>query len=350
MNPFLSVIIPVYNSEDYLKACLDSIISQIAQDIEIVLIDDGSEDDSLQIMNNYQKSYDFIKVYTQKNKGQGSARNKGINNSKGEYVWFVDSDDWITEGAFDSLKNALMSSPEVLIFKYKLGIQTDEEDFLFENNKGFDEKFIFSDYSSEEIFKYFLNGKIQPLCSNKVYSRTLFSGDQCRFEEGIFFEDFVHNTVTLSLSKSTKILNEELYVYAKREKSTMTSQCSDKHINSIFHALSVIKLLLKKQNKYENLKPLFVKLFWFHLTFVFFEFVSKSGHEHHAIFLSKLDDETSKLDDDFYRPVKFDHINKKIFPFATLISLMFDNNMIRTTATDISNITNAFNLPFLKQV
>ena len=94
-----SIIIPIYNSEPFLKRCLDSVMAQTFEDFQVICIDDGSTDNSFNILTKYQLKDKRIKVISQKNSGQGSARNKGIeyilNNSMSEYIYFLDSDDFI---------------------------------------------------------------------------------------------------------------------------------------------------------------------------------------------------------------------------------------------------------------
>ena len=99
----LSIIVPIYNAQNHLKKCIESIINQTEKDIEIILIDDGSTDDSLKICNEYQRKDFRINVIHQKNSGVSIARNQGIKIAKGEYIGFVDSDDWIDLDMFKRL-------------------------------------------------------------------------------------------------------------------------------------------------------------------------------------------------------------------------------------------------------
>jgi len=103
IHPKVSVIIPVYNREKYLKQCLDSVINQTLQNIEIICINDGSTDKSLEILNEYRKKDGRIKIIDQKNQGAGLARNNGLKIAKGEYIGFVDSDDWIDLNFYETL-------------------------------------------------------------------------------------------------------------------------------------------------------------------------------------------------------------------------------------------------------
>ena len=99
----ISVIIPVYNAQNSIKRALESVLSQSYQDFEIILVDDGSKDDSLQIINSFAKDYSCIRVFSQVNAGPGRARGKGIEHATGEYLFFLDADDYLPEAAFESL-------------------------------------------------------------------------------------------------------------------------------------------------------------------------------------------------------------------------------------------------------
>ena len=115
----VSVIIPVYNVEDYLKECLDSVLSQTLKDIEVICVDDCSTDDSLKILQEYANNDDRIKIIkNEKNSGQGFSRNEGIKKATGEYIGFVDSDDFIDLNLFEiSFKKAKKLDLDVLLFK-----------------------------------------------------------------------------------------------------------------------------------------------------------------------------------------------------------------------------------------
>ncbi len=106
-NKTVSVIVPVYNTEKYLKNCLDSIINQTYKDIEIILINDGSKDNSLSVLQEYEAVEKRIKVFSQENSGVSSARNKGIDLSSGEYILFIDSDDYLEPNMVEVLVNNL---------------------------------------------------------------------------------------------------------------------------------------------------------------------------------------------------------------------------------------------------
>lgn len=114
---FFSIIVPVYNAEKYIKRCIDSICSQTFADIEIIAINDGSTDDSLNILKKLSEQDSRIKVYTEANSGQVIARNTGISKTSGEYIGFVDADDYIEEGLFQAIYDEIINnSPDIVMF------------------------------------------------------------------------------------------------------------------------------------------------------------------------------------------------------------------------------------------
>lgn len=118
-NMRLSIIIPVYNAEKYIKNCLDSLLRQNVGGIEILCIDDGSTDFTAKIIKTYVEKYPFIKYYYKDNGGQSSARNYGIDKARGCYLWFVDSDDYIADNTIEQLLQYTSSVPDVLTFGIK---------------------------------------------------------------------------------------------------------------------------------------------------------------------------------------------------------------------------------------
>ena len=105
----ISIIVPVYNVNKYLGKCLDSLLAQTERDIEILLIDDGSTDDSGRICDEYSNLDQRVRVFHTKNQGVSAARNRGLSESKGDYIGFVDSDDWVEPTMYEQMLNALKS-------------------------------------------------------------------------------------------------------------------------------------------------------------------------------------------------------------------------------------------------
>jgi glycosyltransferase involved in cell wall biosynthesis len=116
----VSVIVPVYNVYEYIEKCLDSLVNQTYKNIEIILINDGSTDNSLDIIKKYQKKHENIIVINQENHGQGYARNKGIEKSNGEFIMFVDSDDYVDTDIVKKLVGSIKDNDAVVCNIYKV--------------------------------------------------------------------------------------------------------------------------------------------------------------------------------------------------------------------------------------
>lgn len=180
MNPQISVIVPIYNVEKYLSKCIDSIINQTLTNIEIILVNDGSTDNSGKIIDEYAKKDSRIKVIHKKNGGQGSARNAGLDIAKGEYIGFVDSDDWIDSNMYESLYNAAISNnSDIVVCNRKVfdengnikGIVTVEEKII-KNIKNNIADYIVNDL----LYKHTVSA------CNKIYKRQILQDNNIYFK------------------------------------------------------------------------------------------------------------------------------------------------------------------------
>ena len=163
-NVKISIIIPVYNVEKYLNQCLDSILNQDFDDFEVICVNDGSTDYSLNILNDYAERDSRVKVISQINKGQGNARNTGLKYAEGKYIMFIDSDDYISEGSIKKIYfNALSNDSDIVIFEF---YQFDEDrgtydefrmfiDDVFENVDFNDFTFNYKDIKNHVLNLYF---------------------------------------------------------------------------------------------------------------------------------------------------------------------------------------------------
>lgn len=213
----VSIIVPVYNVEKYLEECLDSLIGQTLQDIEIILIDDGSKDTSGSICDKYSEKDNRIKVIHQQNCGQSAARNVGLNIAEGEYILFVDSDDYIQLDACEMLyKEAKRHNSDIV-----------NGDILNESDKIINSDFrsLNCDYKAVSISE-FLKEKINTETYDIVpwiyfVRREFLINSNIRFLEGCFYEDQLWTLQLLSLSgKAVKIRFPYYYYRTNREGST----------------------------------------------------------------------------------------------------------------------------------
>ena len=212
--PKISVIIPVYNTEKYLEKCLDSIINQTYQDFEIVIINDGSIDNSRKIINKYLNKYqNKIKCINKENNGLSSARNYGIEVARGDYIIFLDSDDYIKKDLFEQLLPYIQKGIDLI--KYKL-IKVDEEYKEIERVDGPN----FDEITGEEGFNklVFNDVLLEPACLY-LYKRDIFIKNNLRFLENTYHEDFGLIPIILLYTKNIVSINFYGYYYLQANNS-----------------------------------------------------------------------------------------------------------------------------------
>lgn len=215
----LSIIIPVYNVEAYLEECLDSCLEQDIPhaDYEIIAINDGSKDNSLAILERYAAKYSNIRVLSQKNSGVSAARNRGMEVAKGEYIWFIDSDDWIEKNCLSSL----------------LGYTEDIVMFLGEHVERNGE-FITTRYTPLSIDKIAETVmRVGPFVY--LLKRKLLIDNKLRFEQGICFEDLVFAPLFLRHACSIGNIDRAVYFYRENPNS-ITQTISKKKCIDYYYA------------------------------------------------------------------------------------------------------------------
>ena len=227
MKNKISIIIPVYNVKNYLKKCLDSVINQTYKNIEIILINDGSNDGSEKICYEYAKKYKEIVYISSENKGVSHARNIGIKRSTGEYIGFVDSDDFIEPNMYEILlKNAIKFNADISIGNY-----TNKDKYDMQKIVNMARKLN----TEEAISNLFSEKSIRGFLWNKLYKRELIIGKkEILLNEKIkIMEDLLFNYYAFKNSKTIVYDSNELYHYILRENSALQSINSKKDITRL---------------------------------------------------------------------------------------------------------------------
>ena len=244
MKELISIIIPVYNSEKYIKRCLDSIVTQSYKNIEIIVIDDGSTDDSKNICENYSKIDSRIKVINKKNEGVSSARNDGIKNANGEYLMFVDADDWLEKDAIMILYSAL-NEFNVDIVRGNFYCNNDKGNFRIEKfNKYKNIKVKGNDKLLKvEIINDLLLGKIKAYVWLLLIKKNILLKNKILFNTKIsFMEDLIFYISLFSTNNiSFYMLDKDIYCYYFNNNSATKSQ--KKIIQNIENVLKVNKII-----------------------------------------------------------------------------------------------------------
>ncbi len=223
IDKLVSVIIPVYNTEDYLRQCLSSILNQDYKNIEIIIVNDGSTDKSIEICKEFATTDKGILIVDSENMGAASARNKGLEKASGDYVVFMDSDDWVEPEYVKRLYMEIEEKRTDLV----IGGRAAYKDGLIEKVI-YPGDFLSKIYSAEEMRNEFIMHYLEDfrLGGNfaKIYKRSIIKNSSIRFNENITInEDILFNIEYLLNSKSIGIINTADYVYRQREGSLTSS-------------------------------------------------------------------------------------------------------------------------------
>lgn len=260
----ISIIVPVYNAKQTLEKCLDSILNQTYTSIEVILIDDGSTDGSWDICYKYQQKDSRVVAFRQTNKGPADARNRGISESKGEYLQFVDADDFITSNMSFELTKPIKQGFDLVICGYF------QEHYFFKKNF-FREKKPPRDggYTKKEFINlFFLYFNKNGFLWNKLYKKDLIIHNDIKFLSEIkFAEDLLFNLEYLKYCSNIYLVDEPYYYYRFNANSLtrVFQTCWLQNINLILETAN--KFLLDEQSMNYQLKQELLRQHLFHLIF-----------------------------------------------------------------------------------
>ena len=237
----LSLIIPIYNVADYLDECLLSIIPQLREGVEVILIDDGSTDDSYQIAKNYaDKLPMYLHLYQQANQGVSAARNVGLSHATGRYVWFIDSDDWIEVGAIDELlREILLDEEDILHFKLAYAMP--------------DGRQVPQNYQLKDCLPGGMHYRYTLMMhdfnvTSKLYRRQFLLDLALPFPEDVYYEDIVA-VLYLLKANSLREIDRVFYDYRQRPDSIIHQSEDPKQLD----ILTVIRKLQQIAQHYPDL-------------------------------------------------------------------------------------------------
>lgn len=211
----LSIIIPVYNVEKYVEKCIRSCENQDIpkEDYEVIVVNDGSPDGSLAIVERVAKEYPNIKVISQENQGLSGARNTGLAAAQGEYVWFVDSDDWIAENCLKGLTEKLVDNLDILHIRYKNAYEDG-------TTKTPAQKYLDGIHSGKEITE---QGGLATPAQFSVLRSKFVKDNSIKFYPGIYHEDAEFKPRVVYLANSIRYYDKEVYYYLQRDSGSITS-------------------------------------------------------------------------------------------------------------------------------
>ena len=260
----VSVIVPAYNAEKYIEKCLDSVLAQSFSDFEIVVVNDGSKDATLDILKRYQTQYpEKITVISQDNAGLSTTRNNAIRASTGEYILFLDSDDYILP---DMLKTLLEKAQSGDFDVVASDVDAVYPDKTVRIASGIDQDL--DELSLEEKKKLFFG--VYPTVWNKLYKRQIFQNQELFFEPGIWFEDVLFYHKLLPNIKSIGVVKESFYQYVQNAGS-ITYTYSDK-LYDIHLVMEKILAYYKAQGLFEAYKD---ELEYMYVRYMFATFIKR---------------------------------------------------------------------------
>lgn len=235
-QPWISIIIPIYNVESYLKKTLESVIHQSKKDFELIVVDDGSKDSSLHVANEMlEKSNINFKIFSHSNRGVGYTRNFGIKQAQGKYVYFLDGDDIIESNTIEILINYIKKDFDIILFQYKY---KDKISIM-------EKKFLNYSISGKEIIKLFCLNKVSINMCSFIVKKSILEKNMIFFTENVKYgED--HEFILKILFHITQgiLISEVLFNYIHRESSAVNSFSADR-LDSLESANRVIRYIAK---------------------------------------------------------------------------------------------------------
>lgn len=236
---FLSIVIPVYNVEKYLEECINSILQQSLEEneYEIILVDDGSTDDSGKICDKYTFDYSNIQVVHQKNKGLSGARNTGIKRAIGEYVLFVDADDYIEKESLKRIKETTLNLKYIpdVTFLNAIKIYPDQKKVPL--NDGYVKEKIINKNASDVLKHIASIIKFPASACTKLFNLSFLKQNDLYFLEGMFSEDVEWTIRVLNLAKTFNCIEEPYYYYRQNRISSITNSIKFQSVSGILHSL-----------------------------------------------------------------------------------------------------------------
>lgn len=255
----LSIIVPVYNVGEYIGECLDSILNQSFKDFEVICINDGSTDDSLEILEKYKEKDSRIIIIDKKNEGSGIARNAGIDIARGEYLFFIDGDDGIEENSINKIiKKADELNTDILVFgglSYYNGKPKNGGYSANKLPKKYLNKIVCANEIKKDIFKF------PTTAWTKLYKHSLFTENNIRFQDIKVGQDQLPFFHSMIVAERIAIYPKNIYKYRKNRKGSAMTVKKKKNFSPIY-VFYGIEDLLKNTGKLDDYKNIFINKYF----------------------------------------------------------------------------------------
>lgn len=315
----VSIIIPVYNVEKYIDKCLDSLVNQTLKEIEIIVVNDGSPDNSQKIIDKYTKKYpNKVKSYIKENGGQGSARNFGLTKATGEYIGYVDSDDYVELDMYEKLYNKAKEKEYDIV---SCGNYNVSEDYSIKKEYN-----ITCTYNND--LENIMFGKIAVW--NKIYKKELLTNNNLEFKEKVWYEDLAFTVKAIINSKTFAFINEPLYNYLIRQGSIMNNSNIKRNLEILDAFNDILEYIKVHKNKKIFEKIEFLAIDHIYISAIVRILRANANHKNKIEIINKLlyyiDKNFPNFRNNKYidtlpknRKIIYKLINKKMYGLVTLI-------------------------------
>ena len=282
-EPVFSVIIPVYLAESYLSVCLDSVLEQDFSDIEVICINDGSTDGSREILGDYARRDERVKIIDQANAGPSAARNAGIQAARGDYLMFLDSDDYLEPVACSTLNTAFeLNDADVITFGAKLYPPNSGNDWL--ERQLVPQNRIYSGFEPQLLF----GEKSHPYACRSVFRRSFFVRCGLSFDESLHLgEDELLYFLAYPQSGKTVLLSDKLYNYRALRGGSLTAERQDEALLRIRDHFLVVERILSGWEKLSLLEVYTAELLEWVVEFLTYD-IATQGQVEQAALLGEL--------------------------------------------------------------
>jgi len=331
MQPKISIIIPVYNVEKYLRQCLDSVVNQTMQEIQIICVNDGSTDGSLAILREYEARDSRMMVLDKPNGGQSSARNAAYPHVKGKYTCFVDSDDWIELDLCEkTYRKAEGTGAEITVFFYQRegGMNDTEARNYVRSIPAHD---ITTVQNKAPLFEY------NSVCY-KLWRSDLILNNRLFFPEGLYFEDQMVCWQGVTLAKRISVVPEQLYHYRCNPNSTLQAPENKVYLFDLIPIYRKIDEFLRESGLFEEYREIFIPM----KLHIWHSLLLRLGRKNHVRIFQEIHKSLTADDREFYRTAPKVLIPKRVRQFY----LEIDGSPIeRMTYCVVRNLSEIVKMP-----
>ena len=293
----VSVIVPVYNVEKYLEKCLDSLVNQTLKEIEIIIVNDGSPDNSQKIIDKYAKKYKNIKSYIKENGGLSDARNYGLKKATGDYIAFLDSDDYVSIDMYKKMyEKAISGNFDMVVC---------DLNYIYENNNEIKRAYSNIKNDTTNIKNAMIN--IYPAAWNKIFKKKLFKTG-IEFKKGVWFEDVEFIYRMLPHIKTIGVIKEPFNQYLQREGSITNS--IDKRI---YHYIDNWNGLVEYYKNNDFYNKYYYELEYCYVRYLYATFIKQASKYKYEDFLDAVNKAIENVKKTFphYRKNKYFYKNIK---------------------------------------